>query len=121
MSSFQASSSVSYMSYKEFSDLLVCLHSLYIDISVHMKIYEYTYLYAHIYIHIHTYMSFSFIDYIFPPVIYYAPTKQKNIFLRKILKTKLMWKTKKMSKLSRELLMVFSSLRLSYILLLLHQ
>ena len=80
MSSFQAYSLVSYMPYKEFSDLSVCLHSLYIDISVHMKIYEYTYLYAHIYIHIHTYMSFSFIDYFFPPVIYFAPTMKKSIF-----------------------------------------
>ena len=76
------------MSYKEFSGLSVCLHSLYIDISVHMKIYEYTPLYAHIYIHIHTYMSFSFIDYIFPPVIYYAPTKQKKYFSEKDPKNK---------------------------------
>ena len=33
-------------------------------------------------------MSFSFIDYIFPPVIYYAPTKQKKYFSEKDPKNK---------------------------------
>ena len=41
------------MSYKEFSDLSVCPHSPYIDISAHMKIYEYTYCML-IYIYIYT-------------------------------------------------------------------
>ena len=70
-----------YMSYKEFSGLSVCLHSLYIDISVHMNIYEYTYcMPIYIYIYTLTY-PFPFSIIFFHLLFISLPQGRKVLFL----------------------------------------